>query len=40
MGDAHRLRQVVDNLLGNVRSHTPPGTAGPGPVDAARRRMR
>ena len=22
-----RLRQVVDNLLGNARSHTPPGTA-------------
>ena len=27
IGDAPRLRQVVDNLLGNVRSHTPPGTA-------------
>jgi two-component system OmpR family sensor kinase len=27
MGDAVRLRQVFDNLLGNVRSHTPPGTA-------------
>ena len=27
MGDATRLRQVFDNLLGNVRSHTPPGTA-------------
>ena len=27
MGDAARLRQVFDNLLGNVRSHTPPGTA-------------
>jgi two-component system OmpR family sensor kinase len=26
MGDAVRLRQVFDNLLGNVRSHTPPGT--------------
>jgi two-component system OmpR family sensor kinase len=26
MGDAVRLRQVLDNLLGNVRSHTPPGT--------------
>ncbi len=25
-GDALRLRQVVDNLLANVRSHTPPGT--------------
>ncbi len=27
VGDATRLRQVVDNLLGNVRAHTPPGTA-------------
>ena len=27
MGDATRLRQVVDNLLGNVRSHTPAGTS-------------
>jgi two-component system OmpR family sensor kinase len=26
MGDGARLRQVFDNLLGNVRSHTPPGT--------------
>ncbi len=26
-GDAARLRQVVDNLLANVRAHTPPGTA-------------
>jgi two-component system OmpR family sensor kinase len=26
-GDGHRLRQVVDNLLTNVRVHTPPGTA-------------
>jgi two-component system OmpR family sensor kinase len=26
-GDADRLRQVLDNLLGNVRLHTPPGTA-------------
>ncbi len=25
-GDATRLRQVVDNLLANVRTHTPPGT--------------
>jgi two-component system OmpR family sensor kinase len=27
IGDHGRLRQVVDNLLGNVRIHTPPGTA-------------
>src|SRR5439155_3799215 len=26
-GDSTRLRQVFDNLLGNVRAHTPPGTA-------------
>ncbi len=26
-GDASRLRQVVDNLLANVRAHTPAGTA-------------
>jgi two-component system OmpR family sensor kinase len=26
VGDRDRLRQVVDNLLSNVRSHTPPGT--------------
>jgi two-component system OmpR family sensor kinase len=26
VGDEARLRQVVDNLLGNVRDHTPPGT--------------
>lgn len=25
-GDATRLRQVIDNLLANVRSHTPKGT--------------
>jgi signal transduction histidine kinase len=25
-GDKDRLRQVVDNLLANVRAHTPPGT--------------
>jgi two-component system, OmpR family, sensor kinase len=26
VGDESRLRQVVDNLLANVRAHTPPGT--------------
>ena len=26
IGDASRLRQVLDNLLANVRNHTPPGT--------------
>jgi two-component system OmpR family sensor kinase len=26
VGDRPRLRQVLDNLLGNVRAHTPPGT--------------
>ena len=26
MGDAISLRQVLDNLLANVRAHTPPGT--------------
>ncbi len=26
LGDRERLRQVLDNLLGNVRSHTPAGT--------------
>ncbi len=26
MGDATGMRQVLDNLLGNVRAHTPPGT--------------
>jgi two-component system OmpR family sensor kinase len=27
-GDEARLRQVVDNLLSNIRAHTPPGTNG------------
>ena len=27
VGDAVRLRQVLDNLLANVRTHTPAGTA-------------
>ena len=35
LGDAHRLHQVVTNLLANARTHTPPGTrveVGLGPV--------
>jgi two-component system OmpR family sensor kinase len=32
-GDPHRLRQVLDNLLANVRSHTPEGTAAEVRVD-------
>jgi two-component system OmpR family sensor kinase len=35
MGDRVRLRQIVDNLLANVRSHTPPET--PVRVSVARR---
>ena len=27
IGDRHRLRQIVDNLLANVRTHTPPDAA-------------
>jgi two-component system OmpR family sensor kinase len=27
IGDTSRLRQVIDNLLANVRAHTPPGTS-------------
>jgi two-component system OmpR family sensor kinase len=27
LGDRARLRQVIDNLLANVRTHTPPGTS-------------
>jgi two-component system OmpR family sensor kinase len=26
VGDPHRLRQIVENLLSNARTHTPPGT--------------
>ena len=33
MGDAVSLRQVVDNLLSNVRAHTPPGTTARVRVD-------
>ena len=33
MGDPTSLRQVVDNLLGNVRAHTPPGTEARVKVD-------
>lgn len=27
VGDPHRLRQILENLLSNARTHTPPGTA-------------
>jgi two-component system OmpR family sensor kinase len=33
MGDPTRLRQVIDNLLANVRAHTPEGTAATVRVD-------
>jgi len=33
-GDPHRLRQVLDNLLANVRSHTPEGTEAEVRVDS------
>jgi two-component system OmpR family sensor kinase len=33
-GDQDRLRQVIDNLLANVRAHTPPGTPAFVSVDA------
>ena len=33
LGDPTRLRQVVDNLLANVRAHTPPGTKATVHVD-------
>ncbi len=33
IGDQDRLRQVVDNLLANVRAHTPPGTTATVRVD-------
>ncbi len=29
-GDEARLRQVLDNLLANTRTHTPAGTPAPG----------
>jgi two-component system OmpR family sensor kinase len=32
-GDKDRLRQVLDNLLANVRAHTPPGTTATVQVD-------
>ena len=38
-GDAERLRQVIDNLLANVRAHTP-ATAAATVARAARRRER
>ena len=33
IGDKDRLRQVLDNLLANVRAHTPPGTTATVRVD-------
>ncbi|MEU5099620.1 HAMP domain-containing sensor histidine kinase [Streptomyces sp. NPDC020996] len=36
VGDPHRLRQVVENLLANARTHTPPGTRVHVRVGAAR----
>ena len=38
-GDTHRLRQILENLLSNARTHTPPGTpvhvrVGSGRADA------
>jgi two-component system, OmpR family, sensor kinase len=33
VGDPARLRQVIDNLLANVRAHTPPGTTATVRVD-------
>ena len=38
VGDATSLRQVIDNLLGNVRAHTPPGTSARVVVDRTTRR--
>src|SRR5205085_65855 len=35
LGDRARLRRVLDNLLGNVRSHTPAGTPAHVRVSAA-----
>ena len=35
MGDPTRLRQVIDNLLANVRAHTPEGTSATVHVDQA-----
>jgi signal transduction histidine kinase len=39
-GDDHRLRQIVGNLLTNVRLHTPPGTPVHVSVRAAGERVR
>ncbi len=33
-GDVQRIRQIVDNLLANVRMHTPPGTTTTVSIDA------
>lgn len=37
VGDRTRLRQVIDNLLSNVRAHTPPGTSAVVGVEEADR---
>ena len=37
-GDGERLRQVIDNLLANVRAHTPAGCRGDRPRAPRRRR--
>jgi two-component system OmpR family sensor kinase len=37
-GDRARLRQVLDNLLSNVRAHTPPGTQAVVTISAGRER--
>ncbi|MTE17989.1 HAMP domain-containing protein [Streptomyces sp. TRM43335] len=40
VGDPHRLRQIVENLLSNARTHTPPGTRVQVRVGAGRASVR